>query len=251
MIQKQASLNKNNHKYIIPLDGPTSAGTSSIGRTIVMALNEIFAGKWGFISAGNLYRALTWYGLNYGLPPQELNKQIREGKIDMTFGAGQEKIIVNSVTLPTKELNSFEVNNNVANYASQKELRDFLESNLFKKVTESEISFVIEGRNMRHLFSGHELISLYLYTDIDTRARRRYIDILNQGEDKSLEEVKEMIISKDEKDYTRKIAPMTRPETAEGLYGYAYNNKDRSIPESRDHMLLVVLKKIYEITHRD
>ena len=57
-------------------------------------------------------------------------------------------------------------------------------------------------------------VKIYLTASVETRARRRYDELREKGEDCSLEEISRDIKERDERDMTREIAPLKKADDA-------------------------------------
>lgn len=218
-------------KYIVTIDGPTSAGTSSTGERVVIGFNDYLkrhrkGAKWNFVSAGSLYRAVTVYGLNNGVSPDEMNKEIESYKLGMKVGS--QRILINGIEIPAEELSAPTTNANVAKYSPKKGIREFLEGQLGALIRKSDFHFITEGRNMYKLFPEAAL-KVYMTASLDVRARRKFEVFRKAGKAKTLDDVKAIVAQKDKDDYEREIDPMVRPEDAGKFYDYVIDNSYKTL----------------------
>lgn len=195
---------------IIAMDGPAGVGKSTVGNLVAKSLG------YHFINTGEMYRALTWKALEDGvdLGDQEavlaLAKRLKwefkptdEGTTLKTFIDGQGV---------TTQIRDERVSANSSVVAANAGVRKFL-CRLQRRLGEAG-SIVMEGRDITtHVFPDADF-KVYLDASVDERARRRYRQLKQSGQDADLQKIKEAILKRDLNDLKRKINPLQQAEDA-------------------------------------
>ena len=73
---------------------------------------------------------------------------------------------------------------------------------------------VADGRDMGTVVFPAADLKIYLTASIDERAKRRYKELIEKGEDVSLRAVEEQVRARDEKDTNREVSPLVAAEDA-------------------------------------
>ena len=73
---------------------------------------------------------------------------------------------------------------------------------------------IMDGRDIGTCVLPHADVKVYLTAGVETRAKRRYQELQEKGEDCNLEEIAHDIEERDRRDMTREIAPLKQAEDA-------------------------------------
>ena len=73
---------------------------------------------------------------------------------------------------------------------------------------------IMDGRDIGTCVLPHADVKVYLTASVETRAKRRYQELKEKGEDCNLEEIAHDIEERDRRDMTREIAPLKQAEDA-------------------------------------
>ena len=85
--------------YSIALDGPSSAGKSTIAKMVAKKLGFIY------IDTGALYRTIAFYFLQNQVKTKDTNKVkdlLQKINIDISISNGEQKILLNSEDVSSK-----------------------------------------------------------------------------------------------------------------------------------------------------
>ena len=194
--------------YNVAIDGPAGAGKSTIAKLVAKEKGYIY------VDTGAMYRGLAIHFLDKGIRPQETEKVIEACKdADVTIAYEDA---VQHVYLNGKDISSRLRNEEVGNMASvtsaipevRKKLLE-LQQNLAKTQ-----NVIMDGRDIGTCVLPHADVKVYLTASVETRAKRRYQELQEKGEDCNLEEIAHDIEERDRRDMTREIAPLKQAEDA-------------------------------------
>ena len=193
---------------IITIDGASSTGKSSLAKAI--------AKHYGFkhIDSGAMYRALTFYAQEKKL----LNDSLFEVKtlisklptIDIDFSKNDE-ITLNGKIIED-EIRSMEVSNKVSIVAKEPQLRQFMVAK--QRHLGAKGSVVMDGRDIGSVVFPNAKIKFFLEASAEVRINRRHAELVEKGENVSVEEVHVNIEKRDYIDSNRADSPLIVPENA-------------------------------------
>lgn len=193
---------------VITLDGPSATGKSTLAKLLAKKLD------YKFLNSGMIYRCLSYYFLSNNILPSsenQINTLLEDVHIDIQFCDGEQNIVINGKNL-TKYATIKQVQDSVSLYSQLPMIR--------KKVLYAQRAFamrhniVIEGRDTGTEVFPRAEFKFYVVCDIMVRAKRRHSDLVNAGQDISLEEVKKSLEKRDYLDSTRKYSPLVKPDNA-------------------------------------
>ena len=208
-----STASKTSKKIVIAIDGFSSCGKSTFAKAIAARLGYIF------IDTGAMYRAVTLYALQQGA--------IRSGVVDndavvallndveITFRfnpqRGASDIYVNG-DLAEDKIRSIEVSNCVSSVSSIREVREKLVA--MQQQMGRDRGVVMDGRDIGTVVFPDAELKIYMTADARVRAERRYAELKAKGDNVTLEEILENVISRDNADMTRAISPLRRADDA-------------------------------------
>jgi pantoate ligase / CMP/dCMP kinase len=202
-----------NRQPILAIDGPAGVGKSTVVRQVAQALGLLY------LDTGAMYRAVTWLVLQSGIALDdqpaiaELVSQCQlELENQIKSLPSTPRVWVNGQDV-TQEIRSAEVTAHVSTIAAQPAVRKSLVKQQQQYGRKGGI--VMDGRDIgTYVFPDAEL-KIFLTASVQERARRRQLDLKNQGQPEvSLEELERTIYERDHKDSTRSIAPLRKAEDA-------------------------------------
>lgn len=220
----------------IAIDGPAASGKSTIG--------QILAGELGYLyfDTGIMYRAVTWAAL------QELGKVTDEAavselanrlQIDVRPPSVDDKraadVIVDNKDI-TWEIRAREVNEHVSEVSAYPGVRQAM--TIQQRRIGSKGNVIMVGRDIGTVVLPQADLKIYLDASLEERARRRYQESLERGEQITLEEVSASLLHRDEIDSSRALAPLRPAE-------------DAVIIDSDNMTVVEVLEQIRALVHQN
>ena len=203
----------NKKKIVIAIDGFSSCGKSTFAKAIAAKLGYIF------IDTGAMYRAVTLYALEQGAIVEGVVDQVRVeqllGEVEISFRFNAERgasdIYVNGVYAEDR-IRGIEVSNCVSKVSSIGAVREKLVA--MQQQMGSERGVVMDGRDIGTVVFPDAELKIFMTADPKVRAERRYKELTAKGDEVTMEEILENVISRDQADMTRAISPLRRAEDA-------------------------------------
>ena len=203
----------NKKKIVIAIDGFSSCGKSTFAKAIAARLGYIF------IDTGAMYRAVTLYALEQGaivegvVDGERVEQLLGEVEISFRFNAerGASDIYVNGVYAEDR-IRGIEVSNCVSKVSSIGAVREKLVA--MQQQMGSERGVVMDGRDIGTVVFPDAELKIFMTADPKVRAERRYKELTAKGDEVTMEEILENVISRDQADMTRAISPLRRAEDA-------------------------------------
>ena len=186
-------------KKIITVDGPAGSGKEKISRYIARKY------KFYHLDSGILYRRLSY---------ELAKKNIKIFEIDKI-----KQVIKNIKKLSlrkTQALRKEQIGKAASEIAKLDFVRYFINSQqrLATKIPNKKNGFVIDGRDIGSVVFKRAFLKLYIDVDVNIRAKRRYKQLIDNGEKSIYLEILKDIKLRDKTDKTRKNSPLVVPRGA-------------------------------------
>ena len=202
-----------NKKIIIAIDGHSSCGKSTFAKAIAARLGYIF------IDTGAMYRAVTLYAQENGaiqngiVDEERIEAMLSDIAIDFRFNAqrGASDIYVNGDLVEGK-IRTIEVSNSVSAVSSIGAVRKMLVA--MQQQMGRKGGVVMDGRDIGTVVFPDAELKIYMTADAMVRAERRFKELSAKGDNVTLEEVYENVVSRDKADMSRAISPLRKADDA-------------------------------------
>ena len=186
---------------IITIDGPSASGKGSLARNIAAHLN------FDILDSGLLYRVYAYLydcGLEHSKIVSHIKKDIffKTDPNGLTIQDGKEDI--------TGDLRSEKTAKAASKISSLKETR----SNLLElqRGFYSSKGLVADGRDMGTVVFPNAKLKIFLIASPEVRAKRRYLELQNRGQEVNMLALIDDIKQRDLKDQTRVLSPLIPAE---------------------------------------
>lgn len=185
---------------MIAIDGPVASGKSTLGRLLAQRLG------YRFVDTGAMYRALTWRAIKLSIDledEEELSQLAANTKIE--FAPPEDNVLVDGHDV-TREIQDWEVEAGVSLVARVAGVRKVLVEQQRGLAQKGKI--VMAGRDIGTTVLPHAELKVYLVASVEERARRRYLELVERGEEADYEAILADLIRRDEIDSERSISPL-------------------------------------------
>ena len=186
---------------IITIDGPSASGKGSLSRNLAKYLD------FNILDSGLLYRIYAFLfsiSANHDEVKEMINEQI-------SFASDDDGIKVlkdtNDITLELRT-------ETTAKTASQISALQITRNNLLdiQRNFYSDRGLVADGRDMGTVVFPEARLKIFLEASAEVRAKRRYLELQNRGQEVNMPDLIADIESRDLKDRTRTISPLIAAE---------------------------------------
>ena len=188
----------------IAIDGPAGAGKSTIAKKVSANLGFIY------LDTGAMYRAVALKAINLGIDTnsqKDLANMIENIDINISHENNTQKIFLDGIDV-SEAIRTPEVSVGASNVAVFKEVRLKL-VDLQRKIA-ADKDVVMDGRDIGSYVLPNADLKVFLTASVDERAKRRYDELLQKGQNVNLNDVKADMIFRDNNDSSRAFAPLVK-----------------------------------------
>lgn len=186
-------------KKIITVDGSAGSGKEKISKYIARKY------KLYHLDSGNLYRRLAYELVKKNIKTFEIHKI--------------KKVIKNIKKLSLRKTQSLR-KEHIGKAASEIAKLDFVryfinsQQRIATKTPNKKRGFVIDGRDIGSVVFKRAYLKLYVDVEVNIRAKRRYKQLIDNGEKSIYLKILKDIKLRDKTDKTRKNSPLVVPRGA-------------------------------------
>lgn len=222
-------------KITIAIDGFSSTGKSTVAKQLAKYLGYVY------VDTGAMYRAVTYYAMQKGLINKEdFNKEALIYKlpnIEISFKFNRYKgfaeVYLNGENIE-KNIRTLEVSNFVSQVAAITEVRQKLVEQQ-QKMGQSK-GVVMDGRDIGTVVFPNAELKLFMTASSKTRAKRRFNELIERGDDVIYEDVLKNVITRDYMDSTRDDSPLKKAKEAIEI-----DNSEMSLEDQFNKILQLVM----------
>ncbi len=194
--------------YNVAIDGPAGAGKSTIAKLVAKEKGYVY------VDTGAMYRGLAIHFLENGIEAEETGKIVeacKDADVTIRYEDGQQQVYLNGKNI-TAKLREEAVGNMASKSSAIPEVRAKL-LELQRELARKE-DVIMDGRDIGTCVLPDADVKVFLTASVETRAKRRYDELVEKGVACDLEEIARDIAERDERDSTREIAPLKQAEDA-------------------------------------
>lgn len=216
--------------FNIAIDGPSGAGKSTIAKRLADELSFVY------VDTGAMYRAMALYFLRAKIDPQDEQAIAAAcAKIDITiaYEDGVQCVILNG-----ENVNAYIRDEKVGILASATSVYPDVRAKLTalqQKLAQTS-NVIMDGRDIGTCVLPNAQVKIYLTAEVSARAKRRYQELIQKGEQADYNQIEADMKERDYQDMHRDIAPLKQADDA-----VLVDSSDMNIEE-----VLSAIQKIYE-----
>jgi cytidylate kinase len=215
--------------FVVTIDGPAGAGKSTTARAVASRLGFLY------VDTGALYRALALKVRNGGVIADDLaavERCARETQVALSGSPEHSHVWLDGAEV-SEAIRTPEVSELASRLAAQPPVRRRLVE--IQRALSRRGPLVAEGRDLGTVVFPDAEVKIYLDAGLDTRACRRALELQKRGIAVALDQVREELARRDERDRGRADSPLQVPAGARVL-----NTSELSIKQQVDEVLRVV-----------
>ena len=228
-------------KITIAIDGYSSTGKSTIAKQLATKLGYVY------VDSGAMYRAMTLFSMQNGYIStshfciEDLIDNLDNASLEFIYNEslGFAEMYLNGVNVE-KSIRSLEVSNLVSKVSAIPEVRRKLVA-IQKEIGKNK-AVVMDGRDIGTVVFTDAELKIFMTSSAETRAQRRFDELMQKGEKVSYKEVYTNVVERDRVDTTRKDSPLIKAESAIEI-----DNSELSKEKQFEIILKLVEEKLRDI----
>ncbi len=200
-------------KIIIAIDGFSSTGKSTIAKRLAHDLGYIY------VDTGAMYRAITYFAITKGYISEHtedmigLLNDLPDIHLDFIYNPElkHSEIYLNGNNVE-KQIRTMSVSSKVSRIAEMGSVRKKLVE--IQQKIGAQRGVVMDGRDIGTVVFPDAELKFFLTASTVKRAKRRYKELVDNGQDVSFNDVLSNIKLRDEIDSTRALSPLKKAPDA-------------------------------------
>ena len=199
----------NKKQYAVAIDGPSGAGKSTLARAAAERLGILY------VDTGAIYRTIGLYVQRRGIDPKD-TAAVLAALPDIRIGMdhdddGMQRMLLNGEDV-TADIRLPEISMYASAVSAIQGVRDFLME--MQRSLARERSVIMDGRDIGTVVLPDADVKIFLYADVEVRAKRRELELQQRGTPKPYEEVLREMEERDYNDTHRAAAPLRAADDA-------------------------------------
>lgn len=193
----------------IAIDGPSGAGKSTLARSAAAELGYLY------VDTGAIYRTIGYYAHANHIDPkdeQAVASALPQVRVELTYGDdGLQHMLLNAQDV-TKEIRLPEISLCASAVSAHPGVRAFL-LEMQRELARTH-NVIMDGRDIGTVVLPDADVKIFLCADVETRARRRCLELEQRGTPKPFDEVLREMEQRDYNDTHRAAAPLRPADDA-------------------------------------
>jgi cytidylate kinase len=201
---------------VITIDGPSASGKGSLAKNIANHFD------YNLLDSGVLYRLFAMLESKQKDYFEIIN--IIKYQVDFTLKKEGLRIMLDQKVDITHDLRSEEIAKSASQLSSKKQVRELLFG--LQRDFYDGGGLVADGRDMGTVVFKDAKLKIFLSASPEVRAKRRYLELQNRGQEVNMPALIADIEERDLKDSSRKLSPLIPADEA-----YVIDSSDMSLEE--------------------
>lgn len=221
--------------FNIAIDGPAGAGKSTIAKRVASSLSFIY------VDTGAMYRAMALYLHRNGVSAEDtetIAKECTNADISIRYQDNEQVVLLNGENV-NPYLRTEEVSRMASKSSAVPEVRAHLLA--LQRNLASTYNVVMDGRDIGTVILPDAQVKIFLTASPETRAKRRYEELIQKGQEADYQEVLTEIINRDARDMNRETAPLKQAEDA-----FLVDSSDMTLSEVEETICKIVRERMGE-----
>ena len=194
--------------YKIAIDGPSGTGKSTTAKALAKKLSYIY------IDTGAMYRAIGLYCYRNNIDinnEKKVNSILNKININIYYEGDTQEIKLNDEVV-SNAIRENEISKYASVVSAYKKVREKLVA--IQRDLAKKNSVIMDGRDIGTVVLPDSELKIYLVASDDIRAERRYKELIEKGQNVTLENIKKELIERDYRDMHRDNSPLKKAEDA-------------------------------------
>ena len=221
--------------FNIAIDGPAGAGKSTIAKRVASSLSFIY------VDTGAMYRAMALFLHRNGVSAEDtetIAKECTNADISIRYQDNEQVVLLNGENV-NPYLRTEEVSRMASKSSAVPEVRAHLLA--LQRNLASTYNVVMDGRDIGTVILPDAQVKIFLTASPETRAKRRYEELIQKGQEADYQEVLTEIINRDARDMNRETAPLKQAEDA-----FLVDSSNMTLSEVEETICKIVRERMGE-----
>ena len=217
----------------VAIDGPAGAGKSTISRVAAKEVGFIY------VDTGALYRTVGVNALRKGINTRDkaaVAATLSDISVDLVFENGEQKVLLNGENV-SDEIRTPPASMAASDVSAVPEVRAFL-FDLQRDIAKRN-NCIMDGRDIGTVVLPDAKVKIFLTASPESRAMRRYKELIEKGTQVEYKDVLEDLIERDYNDSHREIAPLKPAED-----GVIVDTTNLNLEESINEIVRIIKEAI-------
>lgn len=193
----------------VAIDGPAGAGKSTIAKKIAQDKGYMY------IDTGAMYRTLAYKAVSRGIDitidRESVCAMLKETTVEVVYKDGMQRMLCDGIDV-TDKIRTPQISKGASDISAIPEVREWLLE--FQRSLARENNCLMDGRDIGTVVLPFANVKIFLTASPESRAKRRYDELIAKGQDVSYEDVLSDMIARDTNDSTRACAPLKQADDA-------------------------------------
>ena len=223
-------------KYIsVAIDGPSGAGKSTVARAAAAKLGYVY------VDTGAMYRSIGLAVSRRGIAGEDtegIKSVLPEIDIRLTYRDGAQRVLLNGEDV-SEAIRTPEISYYASKVSAVPEVRQFLLETQRNMAKNGNI--LMDGRDIGTVILPDAPVKIFLTASAQSRAERRCKELIEKGQQVTMEGILHDINERDHQDMTRAVAPLKQADDAVLL-----DTSELTLEESIEAVLRIIREKTEE-----
>lgn len=222
-----------NKLYKIAIDGPSGVGKSTLAKALAKEFGFVY------VDTGAIYRTVGLYAQLNDIDPHDevgISRHFNDIVIDLKWVDGTQKVFLNGNDV-SDEIRTPKSSMYASAVSALPEVRSFL-LGIQRSIAENN-SVIMDGRDIGTVILPDADVKIFMCANEESRAKRRYLELLEKGQPVTFEEVLSDMKTRDLNDSTRDASPLVPAEDA-----IMFDNTMLNVEETIAAAKKIILEKI-------
>ena len=219
--------------YSIAIDGPAGAGKSTIARRAAAELGFVY------VDTGAIYRTVGYAVSKREIDPsdtEKIDELLPRLRVKLAWKDGVQHMYLDGADV-SKKIRLPEVSSMASKVSAIPSVRAFLLDTQRNAAKTNNV--IMDGRDIGTVVLPDADVKIYLTASAEVRAKRRFLELQEQGRNDTYEEVLKDMIERDYRDMHRAVAPLKQADDAVLL-----DTSELSLEESIEAILNIIRERL-------